>query len=62
MNIRVTMKDSNDKESKFLIEGIKSSVGNNQIQAGVKCITNNSTLELFQIEKGGEYENIGLGN
>ena len=61
MNVRYTVEDSNSKQSSYLIEGIKSNYENDDIQGMVKCITNNSTLTLVQIEKGGEYTDIGLG-
>ena len=61
MNVRYTVEDSNSKQSSYLIEGIKSTYANDDIQGMVKCITNNSTLTLVQIEKGGEYTDIGLG-
>ena len=62
MNIRYTVADDNSKESSHLIEGLKSNMANDDIQGMVKCITNNSTLTLTKIEKGGEYTDIGLGD
>ena len=62
MNVRYTVKDDNDKESTFTIEGLKSNYANDNIQGMVKCITNNSTYTLVKIEKGGEYTDIGLGD
>ena len=62
MNVRYTVKDDNDKESAFLIEGLKSNMANDDAQGMVKCITNNSNLTLTKIEKGGEYQDIGLGD
>jgi len=62
MNVRYTVEDDQQKKSSHLIEGIKSNYANDDIQGMVKCITNNSTLTLVQIEKGGEYTDIGLGD
>ena len=62
MNIRYTVEDDQSKTSSHLIEGIKNTYANDDIQGMVKCITNNSTLTLVKIEKGGEYTDIGLGD
>ena len=62
MNVRYTVEDSNEKASSYLIEGLKSNMANDDIQGMVKCITNNSTLTLTAIEKGGEYTDVGLGD
>ena len=62
MNVRYTVKDGNNKESTFLIEGLASNMANDDCRGMVKCITNNSNLTLTKIEKGGEYTDIGLGD
>ena len=60
MNVRYTLEDSNSKQSSHLIEGLRNNYANDTIRAMVECIANNSTLTLAKIEKGGEYEDIGL--
>ena len=62
MNVRYTVEDSNSKQSSYLIEGIRNTYPDDDIQGMVKCITNNSTYTLVKIEKGGEYTDIGLGD
>ena len=62
MNVRYTVADENNKESAYLIEGLASNMANDDAQGMVKCITNNSNLTLTKIEKGGEYQDIGLGD